>query len=82
MTSVSPWNRCCCEALWAHALTRCGNPQAESLGNVAIAELIGEVGGIMAAHDHYTIEQLNRNGVEILHGRASFDSDRPVQVRG
>ena len=69
------------KALWARALIRRGNPQAEPIVNVAIAELIGEVGGIMAAHDRYMTEQLTRNGVEILHGRASFDSDRLVQVR-
>ncbi len=48
---------------------------------VNVAGLIGEMDSVVKAHDGYMREQLERNGVAIIHGRASFVSDTSVNVR-
>ncbi|MDH3642938.1 MAG: Si-specific NAD(P)(+) transhydrogenase [Gammaproteobacteria bacterium] len=49
--------------------------------NVGVAALIGEMGDVIKAHDVYMTEQLERNGIDVIHGRASFVDDRQVNVR-
>ena len=46
----------------------------------SIAELIGEMSEVISAHDRYMTDQLVRNGVEILHGRASFVDPHTIEV--
>lgn len=59
----------------------------ESLGlslpslTVNVSGLIGEMDSVVKAHDAYMREQLLRNQVEIVHGRASFETDRVLNVR-
>lgn len=59
----------------------------ESLGialpsfTVNVAGLIGEMDSVVKAHDGYMREQLERNGVRIIHGRASFASSTSINVR-
>ena len=59
-------------------LSELGAPELDRA--TSIAELIGETSEIMASHDAYITEQLARNGVEIVHGRARFESASEVQV--
>jgi NAD(P) transhydrogenase len=47
---------------------------------VSVAELIGEMSDVVSAHDRYMTEQLERNGVEIIHGRARFVDTHCVEV--
>lgn len=47
----------------------------------SLSELIGEVTHIIKAHDSYMTEQLVRNGIHIMHGRASFDDLHALKVR-
>jgi len=49
--------------------------------NVGVTGLIGEMSEVVKAHDRYMSEQLERNGIELIHGRASFESDHEVSVR-
>ncbi|NJN52089.1 MAG: Si-specific NAD(P)(+) transhydrogenase [Gammaproteobacteria bacterium] len=51
-------------------LDQCGMPSATPVTDVA--SLIGEMGEVVAAHDTYMAQQLTRNGVTVLRGRASF----------
>ncbi len=48
--------------------------------SVSVAELIGEMSEVVSAHDQYMTEQLERNGVEIIHGRACFEDAYSVSV--
>lgn len=48
--------------------------------SVSVAELIGEMSEVVSAHDQYMTEQLERNGVEIIHGRACFVDSHTVSV--
>lgn len=52
-----------------------------TLANTNVAELIGEMGEILEAHDHYMSEQLTRNGIELLHGRARFKTSHCALVQ-
>ncbi len=54
---------------------------ARHLYQGSVAELIGEVTHIVKAHDHYMTEQLVRNGIQIVHGRASFEDPHTLRVR-
>ncbi len=54
---------------------------ARNLYRGGIAELIGEMTHIVHAHDHYMTEQLTRNAITIVHGRASFDDPHTLRVR-
>jgi len=49
--------------------------------SVSVAELIGEVGHVVRAHDEYMSAQLQRNGIHLEHGRASFESPTAIRVR-
>ena len=49
--------------------------------DVSIADLIGEVGHVVQGHDHYMTEQLIRNGVEIVRGRAAFIDPHRVCIQ-
>ncbi|MEZ5560760.1 MAG: Si-specific NAD(P)(+) transhydrogenase [Pseudomonadales bacterium] len=72
------------KALRERALQRLdavGARDFEAVRGVPIAELIGEVGDVVRAHDRYMSDQLRRNGIEILHGRASFESAEVLRVR-
>lgn len=48
---------------------------------VNVAGLIGEMDSVVKAHDGYMREQLERNGIKIIHGRASFESPTTLNVR-
>ncbi len=48
--------------------------------NISVADLIGEMGDVVAAHDVYITEQLERNGIEVVHGRASFVDAHTMEV--
>jgi len=47
---------------------------------ISVAELIGEMSDVVSAHDQYMTEQLKRNGVQIIHGRASFADPHCVEI--
>jgi NAD(P) transhydrogenase len=49
--------------------------------NLGVAALIGEMGEVVKAHDAYMTEQLQRNDIDVIHGRASFVDDKRVDVR-
>ena len=53
---------------------------AEMERGISVAELIGEMSDVVAAHDQYMSEQLCRNGIEIIHGRAGFIDPHTVEV--
>ena len=48
--------------------------------DIKIAELIGEMGDVVSAHDRYMTSQLERNEVQIVHGRSSFINEHEVEV--
>ena len=50
-------------------------------GSLSVASLIGEMGAVVKAHDRYMTEQLERNGIELIHGRASFVSNDELSIR-
>jgi len=54
--------------------------QQEMDRGVSVAELIGEMGEVVAAHDEYMTEQLLRNGIDIIHGRACFIDENTIGV--
>ncbi|MEZ5597773.1 MAG: Si-specific NAD(P)(+) transhydrogenase [Pseudomonadales bacterium] len=54
---------------------------ARNLYQGGVAELIGEMTHIIKAHDQYMSAQLTRNGIDILHGRASFEDSHTLRVR-
>lgn len=54
---------------------------ARHLYQGGVAELIGEVAHIVRAHDHYMTEQLVRNDIQIIHGRASFEDPNTLRIR-
>ncbi|MEM7100341.1 MAG: Si-specific NAD(P)(+) transhydrogenase [Pseudomonadota bacterium] len=47
---------------------------------ISVAELIGEMSEVVAAHDRYMSAQLTRNNVDIIHGRASFIDTNTIEV--
>ncbi len=49
--------------------------------NVGLAALIGEMGEVVKAHDRYMAEQLRRNRIDVIHGRASFEAPSSLIVR-
>ena len=49
--------------------------------NVGLAALIGETGEVVKAHDRYMAEQLRRNRIDVIHGKASFETDSILNVR-
>ena len=66
----------------AKALSRLASMNlAPPLSSVSVAELIGEMGAVIQAHDRYMTAQLERNGIDVIHGRASFESDKQINVR-
>jgi len=46
-----------------------------------IASLIGEMTEVIRSHDVYMAAQMQRNGIDVIHGRASFLSASRMQVR-
>lgn len=46
-----------------------------------IASLIGEMTEVIRSHDAYMAAQMQRNGIDVIHGRASFLSASRMQVR-
>ena len=48
---------------------------------VSVMELIGEIASVIRSHDAYMTAQLERNGVQIVHGRASFIDPHRLEVR-
>lgn len=48
---------------------------------VSVMELIGEIASVIRSHDAYMTAQLERNGVTIVHGRASFVEPHRIEVR-
>ena len=49
--------------------------------DVPLAKLLGGVEQVIAAHDRYMLEQLERNGIRCLRGRAEFKSPQLVSVQ-
>lgn len=45
-----------------------------------MAELLGDVGAVVAAHDRYWSAQLERNGVHLVRGQARFVAPREIEV--
>ncbi len=45
-----------------------------------LATLITRLEDVLSAHDEYMSQQLHRNKIEIIHGRASFDSATTLNV--
>lgn len=50
--------------------------------NVKISTLMTRLDKVVRAHGAFMTEQVARNGIERLHGRARFLSDREIQVQG
>ncbi len=50
--------------------------------DLKLASLMTRVGGVVAAHQHFIGEQLDRNGITRWHGRARFATPHVVEVRG
>ena len=48
--------------------------------SISVADLIGEMSEVVSAHDQYMTNQLLRNNVEILHGRARFQDPHTVEI--
>ncbi len=48
--------------------------------NISVVDLIGEMSDVVAAHDQYMTDQLKRNGVDIIHGRACFVDAHQIDV--
>ncbi|MEQ8993776.1 MAG: Si-specific NAD(P)(+) transhydrogenase [Pseudomonadales bacterium] len=74
------------KALRERALRRCWRPgglqRARLDSQVSVADLIGEVDDVVRAHDAYMAEQLRRNGIDVWHGRARFESPHRLRLRG
>lgn len=74
------------KALRERALRRCwqadGLRRATLDDRVSVADLIGEVDQVLRAHHAYMSAQLERNGIDLWHGRAHFESPNRVRVRG
>lgn len=49
--------------------------------SVSVADLIGEVSDVVAAHDRYMSRQLERSGVTLIHGRARFDDPHTLALQ-
>ena len=47
---------------------------------ISVAELIGEMSEVVAAHDRYMKDQLERNDIDIIHGRARFVDAHQLEV--
>ena len=47
---------------------------------VSLLELIGEMSEVVSSHDAYMTDQLARNNVQIVHGRASFIGPHEMEV--
>ncbi len=48
---------------------------------VSVAELIGETSAVLRTHDQYMTAQLERNGIAVIHGRASFVDPHTLEVQ-
>ncbi|NKB97963.1 MAG: Si-specific NAD(P)(+) transhydrogenase [Pseudomonadales bacterium] len=48
--------------------------------SISVADLIGEMSDVVTAHDKYMTDQLVRNNIEIVHGRASFIDEFHIEV--
>jgi NAD(P) transhydrogenase len=46
-----------------------------------VASLIGEMTDVIHSHDAYMAAQIKRNGIDVIHARASFLSDSRIQAR-
>ncbi len=49
-------------------------------GQFSVSSLVAEMRAVVTAHDGFMREQLERNGIEIVHGRAGFRSDTELEV--
>lgn len=66
----------------AQALRRlAGMDIALPAGTGGVQGLIGEMTDVLSTHDQYMRTQLQRNGVAIIHGRASFAGATELDVR-
>ena len=63
----------------ADRLRELGLPSQAPVGDVA--SLIGEVTDVIRGHDVYMAAQMKRNGIEVIHGRASFLSASRIEVQ-
>jgi NAD(P) transhydrogenase len=74
------------KALRERALRRCwgqdGLRRCSIDQSLSVADLIGEVDDIVRAHDAYMSQQLRRNGIDVCHGRARFESPWRLRVHG
>ncbi len=67
---------------YAKALARLASMDlAPPVSSVSVVDLIGEMGEVVRAHDRYMTDQLQRNGIDVIHGRASFNSANEISVR-
>ena len=66
----------------ALAYARAGQLIEERQGRAAgsVQHLIGEMGEIILAHDRYMSAQLERNSVQVVHGRATFRTPHHLEV--
>lgn len=48
--------------------------------DMELATLINRLSEVLEAHDNYMRKQLQRSGVELIHGRATFVNEREIQV--
>lgn len=70
------------ESALQHArLKRAGDAFEGGLrSDVPVASLMNRLDEVVKAHESYMTNQLSRNGVVYLHGRASFSSDHEIEL--
>lgn len=56
-------------------------PLPVNVTDIAMSELLGSVGDIVAAHDRYMSAQLARNGIQTMRGRARFLEPRCIALQ-
>lgn len=55
--------------------------QFELAEDVELVTLIDRLDDVLDAHDHYMRNQIERNQVDLLHGKASFVSSKEIEIK-
>lgn len=60
-------------------MQRTGSPGPDQ--SISVTDLIGETSAVLRAHDRYMTAQLERNDIQVVHGRAAFVSPHCIEVQ-